>query len=303
MSRISNWSSARWTVAGAIMVVSALLIIPPWRVVAAGKEGSSSPTTKPSQAHSAPQNSGDGQIHPMPHMGSASSHMIELPGVIDAATVILEPPVTGVLTKVNVHDGQSVKKGDVLFELDSSKAQADLRIAEATTQIAESEVRMAKTKLAKNLMPKEELEPTLAKLQIAQANLDLAKLALDQMRIKAPFDGVIHTGVIAGQKVDGGTNIGELIQMDEMGASLELPQSLVGQVKVGQAVKIRLSSDPRPVGAQISSIAPVISPASGTIQVRCRVLEKTDRLMPGMRVTVSIEPAAAGDEKPDSRKH
>lgn len=302
MSRFSNWSSARWTVAGAIVIALAVLIIPPWRVVAADKEDSPSPTTKPSLAQPAVQNSGDGQMHPYwPHMGGTLNRGPEFTGYIKSATIMLRPPVAGTLEKVDVQDGQRVKQGQVLFEMDSRRARADLRVSEAQIQLAQSQLHRARALVAQKSITQEELDTMTASVEIAEANLELKKLALEQQRIIAPFDGVVHTSAVAGQQVASTDSLGDLIQVDVMDGIFDLPQSVIRKIKVGQEVKIWTPGNDQAIKAQVSSIAPVIAPMTGTIQVRCRIVEKTDRLMPGMRVTVSIEPAAAGDQKPDLR--
>jgi len=302
MSRISNWSSARWTVAGAIVIALALLIIPPWRVVAADKESSASPTTSPSQPHPPAEIRLDG--HPYrPHMGGTSNRGPEFTGYIKSATITLRPPVAGNLEKVDVQDGQRVKRGQVLFEMDSRREQADLRVSEAQIQLAQSQLRRARALVAQKSISQEELETMTANVEIAEANLQVKKLSLEQLRITAPFDGVVHTSAIAGQQVAGTDSLGDLIQVDVMDGIFDLRQSLARKIKVGQEVRMWTPGNDQPIKAQVSSIASVVAPSTDTIQVRCRVVEKTDRLMPGMRVTVSFEPAAAGDEKPELRKH
>jgi len=302
MSRISNWSSARWTVAGAIMVVSALLIIPPWRVVAADKQDSPSATSNPSQPHPPPETRLDGRPY-RPHMGGTSNRGPEFTGYIKSATITLRPPVAGNLARVDVQDGQRVKQGQVLFEMDNRREQADLRVSEAQIQLAQSQLRRARALVAQKSISQEELETMTANVEIAEANLQVKKLSLEQLRITAPFDGVVHTSAIAGQQVAGTDSLGDLIQVDVMDGIFELPHSMIRKIKVGQEVRMWAPGNDQPIKAQVSSIASVVAPSTDTIQVRCRVAEKTDRLMPGMRVTVSFEPAAAVDEKPDSRKH
>jgi len=302
MSRISNWSSARWTVAGAFVIALALLIIPPWRVVAADKESSAGPTTSPSQPHPPAEIRLDGRPY-RPHMGGTSNRGPEFTGYIKSATITLRPPVAGNLEKVDVQDGQRVKRGQVLFEMDSRREQADLRVSEAQIQLAQSQLRRARALVAQKSINKEELETMTANVEIAEANLQVKKLALEQLRITAPFDGVVHTSAIAGQQVAGTDSLGDLIQVDVMDGIFDLRQSLARKIKVGQEVRMWTPGNDQPIKAQVSSIASVVAPSTDTIQVRCHVAEKTDRLMPGMRVTVSLEPAAAVDEKPDSRKH
>ena len=303
MSRLSSWSSPRWAVAGAIVIALALLIIPPWRVVAADKQDSPSATTHPSQPHPPAEIRLDG--HPYwPHMGGPTgpSGPPQFAGQIVAATIKLRPPVAGMLQKVNVQDGQRVKQGEILFQIDNRRAQADLRVSEAQMQLAQTELSRARALVSQKTISKEDLETKVANVTIAQANIELKKLALEQMTIRAPFDGVVHTGFIAGEQVSPSDFLGELIQIDSLGASFKLPETMVGQVKVGQEIEIQTPSDEHPLKAKISSIAPIVDQLTGTFGVQALLVEKTNRLLPGMMVKVSIESAAVRDENPASRK-
>ncbi|RXX49452.1 efflux RND transporter periplasmic adaptor subunit, partial [Enterobacter cloacae] len=68
----------------------------------------------------------------------------QIPGRIEAIhTVELRARTEGVITKINFRDGQYVKKGDVLFELDDAEPRAAVRLAQAEVTSAEATLRQA----------------------------------------------------------------------------------------------------------------------------------------------------------------
>jgi len=113
--------------------------------------------------------------------------------------------VKGYLEQVYVDEGKEVKKGQILFRINSeeyqsglAKAKANLQSADADAKGAELELKRVKLLVEKNVISKTELEVAQAKLAAAHAKIEEAKserstaaLHLAQTEIKAPFDGVI----------------------------------------------------------------------------------------------------------------
>ncbi|HEV3021475.1 MAG TPA: efflux RND transporter periplasmic adaptor subunit, partial [Pirellulales bacterium] len=122
-----------------------------------------------------------------------------------AATVQLRSRVSGYLVKVNVKEGDVVKKGDVLFQIDPRVYQAELDRADAVVaqsasrvQRAENDRKRAETLAGKNAVSAEEVGQAAgrvaeaqAELRVAQASRELAKLNLSFTQIAAPIDGTI----------------------------------------------------------------------------------------------------------------
>lgn len=97
----------------------------------------------------------------------------------------------GYLQNINVDEGQSVKAGQLLFQIMPTLYQAELLKAQAAVKEAELELLNSKTLSDKDIVSKSETAIAQAKLDEANADLNLAKLHLSLTEIKAPFDGVI----------------------------------------------------------------------------------------------------------------
>lgn len=113
--------------------------------------------------------------------------------------------VNGYLEKVYIDEGKKVKKGQLLFRINSeeyevhlAKAKANLESAIADAKGADLEVKRVKLLVEKNIVSKTELEVANAKLAAASAKIEEAKseksnaaIQLARTEIKAPFDGVV----------------------------------------------------------------------------------------------------------------
>ena len=101
----------------------------------------------------------------------------------------------GYLEEIPVQEGQSVKKGELLFKILPVlyKAKLDSDLAEA--ELAQVEYDNTKRLVQQNIISEPELKLAAAKLAKAQAKVSLAKAELDFADIKAPFDGIVDRQV------------------------------------------------------------------------------------------------------------
>jgi membrane fusion protein (multidrug efflux system) len=149
---------------------------------------------------------------------------------------------TGTLNEIRVKDGQRVKKGDVLFVIDSRSAQnvlvharADLQTANANLENARLEAESNKELAEQGIISDYLLRKSLnvlqsAEAQVAQANAAVrdAELRLDYCTIKSPVDGLVgniipHVGDVIAE----GTMLTRVAGVSEMEASFSLTESQV----------------------------------------------------------------------------
>src|SRR5690606_7637464 len=96
----------------------------------------------------------------------------------------------GYLQNIYIDEGQSVKKGQLMFKIMPLIYQADLQKAKAEVNFAEIEYLNTKNLADSHIVSRNELALAKAKLDKAKAELTLAKTHLDFTEIRAPFDGI-----------------------------------------------------------------------------------------------------------------
>lgn len=137
-------------------------------------------------------------------------------------SVQIVPQVSGQIVKINFKQGDNVKKGDIIAEIDTRpyraevlNAQGNLAKAKATLKIDQLEVERNRKLVKDNYVDKQTFDSYLAKVEIdkgavesAQASLDLAKINLDWCYIKAPCDGKMGLyNINEGNVVSKGTSV------------------------------------------------------------------------------------------------
>lgn len=132
----------------------------------------------------------------------------------------------GYLEKIYVDEGQSVKKGQLMFQIMPLIYKAELQKAQAEADFAEIEYKNTMQLSEKNVVSPNELALAKAKLDKAKAELSLAQTHLQFTRIKAPFDGIMdHFQVRLGSLVNEGDLLTTLSDNREMWVYFNVPEA------------------------------------------------------------------------------
>jgi membrane fusion protein (multidrug efflux system) len=101
------------------------------------------------------------------------------------------PKVSGFVQEVYVEEGQKIKKGQLLFKLETQTLNQDANAAKASVNVAQVEVDKLKPLVDKNIISPVQLETAKAQLAQAQANYHSVTSNIGYSRITSPVDGYI----------------------------------------------------------------------------------------------------------------
>ncbi|MDE2383495.1 MAG: efflux RND transporter periplasmic adaptor subunit [Alphaproteobacteria bacterium] len=223
------------------------------------------------------------------------------------------------VTRVNVQDGQMVKTGDVLLELDDRALQATLAKDEATLAkdqavLANNEIQLqrAQTLAARNAGNLADVDNAVAAQKSTQqiidadkAVIDADKLQLDFAKIKAPFDGKLGaiaavTGALT-STTGTQTALMTITQMQPLKVNFRLAEQVLPAIRqvmdAGGTVTVRVYAS----GAgqlldtgKLTFIDSSVDVSSGTIGMAAEVGNAKLTLWPGQRVNVEVEYGKSG---------
>ncbi|MGD9639189.1 MAG: HlyD family secretion protein [Alphaproteobacteria bacterium] len=189
---------------------------------------------------------------------------------------VLSPKITGYVAKVLVEDNQKVAEGDVVVIIDSrdfeakvSQADASLLVADAELERIEKDLKRTENLVAKGNASEQSLDSiraeykiALGQVQTAKADLELAKIDLENTIIKAPRSGYIgNKGVREGQLVKAGTALASLVPDNEIWVEANFKETQIEDIKEGQKVKIEVDAYP---SDDFEGIVESLAPASGS---------------------------------------
>ena len=196
--------------------------------------------------------------------------------------------ISNIVTAVRVRDGQTVQRGQVLIELDSAQARADLSIATAAVTESSSQYRRSRELLATQALSKSQFEQLEATLKANEARLAAARARLEDTVIRAPFAGRVGLRrVSVGSLVSPGAVITTLDDTSIVKVDFAVPENDIAALREGLAVSARSAAYPlREFKGRVQSVDARIDPASRAVTVRALVPNTDGLLRGGMFVTV-----------------
>ena len=157
--------------------------------------------------------------------------------------VVLRPEVSGRIARLGFEDGQRVRSGQLLVQLDDTLQQAQLKQSQAQAGIARTNVQRNRELVAQNFVSQSALDQSVAALEVAEAQVALAQAQLARMRIVAPFDGVVGIrSVNLGDYVKDGADLVNIEDRSQMWVDFRLPERFIANVKPGQVVEVTLDA-------------------------------------------------------------
>lgn len=197
---------------------------------------------------------------------------------------------SGVLKKLHIEEGMTVKEGQLLAELEDATQRSQLAQAEAQMHKSDATFAYAEQSIAKQLIPKRDFDQAKFDMQNLRAAYESARLQLEYTRILAPVGGVIaERSVKLGNLIQTNQNLFRIVGMDPLQTVLNVPERQLGILKPGQPVALEADALPgKKFSGNILRIAPVVDANSGTFRVTCEFHDKTGELRPGMFGRVEI---------------
>ncbi len=159
--------------------------------------------------------------------------------------VVLRPEVSGRVAALGFGDGQRVKRGQLLVQLDDTLQQAQLKQSEAQASIARTNLQRNRELVAENFVSQSAVDQSAAALEVAEAQVALSKAQLARMRIVAPFDGIAGIrSVNLGDYVKDGADLVSIEDLSQVLVDFRLPERFIARVKPGQTVDVSLDALP-----------------------------------------------------------
>jgi membrane fusion protein, multidrug efflux system len=202
------------------------------------------------------------------------------------------PKQAGIVAGIQVEEGVRVREGQILAQLDDAEWRLQLQQSEARASSALDAVERARALQDLELVSAQEVERLSSEARVAEAEVGLARLRVENAQIRAPIAGTVtHRYIERGQQVNTAAPAFGLADLDRLLAQLAIPEREAHRVRVGQAARIILEEGAEPVATgEVERIRPVVDAASGTVLVTVMVPARSHdvALLPGQFVNVDV---------------
>ncbi|PCI21631.1 MAG: efflux transporter periplasmic adaptor subunit [Piscirickettsiaceae bacterium] len=204
--------------------------------------------------------------------------------------VIISNELAGIVSVLHVESGQTVHKGDLLIELDTSTDRANLKGLIAAEKLAQIKFDRQVKLLKNRATSKSSHDQAHAELDIARAGVLAQKSIINKKKIRAPFSGKLGIRQVSlGQYLDKGTEIIPLVSLTATIADFAFSERHFAKLKVNQEVRIQVNAYPGEVfKGKIQAINPGLHQDTRTIAVRAVIANPDEKLRAGMFADVSV---------------
>ncbi len=190
------------------------------------------------------------------------------------------------------HRGSRVEAGEVLCRIDPGSRPAQLAEAEARRAEAQAEASAAESLSAKGFTAETTRIARQAELEAAQAAVDLMRLDIARLEIRAPFAGILETDTAElGTRLAVGDSCATLIDLSRLRATGYVSEQAVDRVAMGARAEIRLVNGEVAEGG-VTYVSRSADPDTRTYEVEVTLENPEARLRDGMTAEIAIRLAA-----------
>jgi membrane fusion protein, multidrug efflux system len=204
--------------------------------------------------------------------------------------VMVSPEIAGTVSEIAFESGATVNRGDLLVKLETSTEAAQLRAAEAETELAQLNLDRLLKLRESNVVSQSEVDTAQAALKQNQANADQIRAVIAKKTIRAPFAGKLGIRLVnLGEQLDVGKTIVSLQSLVPVFVDFSLPQQDLSQLKTG--LQVRATTDTYPgktFTGELTAINPDLDAVTRSVQLRAKFENADQLLRPGMFARVEV---------------
>lgn len=224
-------------------------------------------------------------------LASSQAETIEASGiVVPCEQIELAAASDGILDTLNVSEGDRVKAGEALGNLNLTSTEVELTRRKLITEKLAGTFASARRLYADKIMSKDDFDQVEIEFLTAKAERDLAQIHYDERFIKAPFEGfVLRLLKKKGEAVQRLETVAKLVSIRRLHVIIYLDADKIQKVAEGRTVEARIDGVSGQVfTGTVETVDPVIDPGSGLFRVKISIENPGEKVRSGPRATVRI---------------
>lgn len=205
-------------------------------------------------------------------------------------SVDISSKTSNVVAAVRFRDGERVRAGQVLVQLDDAQARADVAAAQAAVTESESQYNRSRELLNTQALSKSSFDQLEATLKANRARLQSAQARLEDTVIRAPFSGRVGLRrVSVGTLISPGDVITTLDDTSVIKLDFSVPETFVATLREGLSVRATAPAYPgRAFVGKVASIDSRVDQNTRSVIVRALLANEDGALKPGMFLNVAL---------------
>ncbi|WP_417797474.1 efflux RND transporter periplasmic adaptor subunit [Terasakiella pusilla] len=203
--------------------------------------------------------------------------------------VEIKAETEGNISEVLVEKGTFVKQGDIIARINIDDRQRTLQSAQALVRQRQLEFEASRKLSQKSFRSQTKLAEAEALLNAAQAQLESARLDLEQTNIKAPFDGKLESRTVeVGDYVSKGSLIAKVVDLSPIVIQVEISENKISKIQDGQPAQALLN-DGRTVHGIVRFVASTSDSSTRTYKIEIEGENPNNEISAGLTTQVRLE--------------
>ncbi len=218
------------------------------------------------------------------------SHFIEVQGNIDAEqNVLVMPEMPGVITSLNVKEGQNVGRGQVLARFDAETLRRNIEELQNRLTFAEDVFKRRENLWKQGIGSEVQYLEAKNQKESIEKSISTVKSQMSKYSARSPISGVAEEVFVKqGEMANPGMPIARIVNLSQMFVEAEVAELYLKSIKLNDKVIVSVPALGRDLEAKISKIGQTINPENRTFKVRIELPNKDNFLRPNAVAVVKV---------------
>lgn len=218
-------------------------------------------------------------------------HFVEIQANIKTRqNILLYPEFTGSLKKIYVEEGQRVKKGSLLAQIDDAGLKNQLEQLQIQVELSKTTYDRIQRLWKQNIGSEMQLLQAKANYEAQLKSIEQLKKQLQRTQILAPFSGTIDEIVAntGANLIPGKTPVMRIVNLKEMYTEANVPERYLSQIKVGTAATVNIPMLNREYSTSIRQTGNFINPNNRSFRVETFLPNRDEMIIPNLTCKLKI---------------
>ncbi len=218
-------------------------------------------------------------------------HFVEVSGDVRSdKNVTISAETMGAVERVLVTEGQQVRKGQVLMNINADVLQNSLNEVKTQLELATAVYERQKNLWDQKIGTEVQFLQTKSNKEALENRLSMLQSQLAQANVKAPFSGTIEEVMVrVGEAASPGVPMIRLVSLQDMSIRADVSESFVGSFNKGDAVEVYFPSLDKTYQSTIKAVGQVINPNNRTFTLEAALPNDTDLLRPNLLAVLRVK--------------
>ena len=220
---------------------------------------------------------------------------LTFPAVLNpGATALIKAQQDERVAEVWVNLGSRLEPGQLMLRFVDAEERVLVRRAEVKLSQAAAEHTRMQRLHAEEQISDELLEQASTTVQLAEADLELARIRLAELSIRAPFAGLVAERYVdPGTSVEQGDPLLQVIALSSLRLEVMLPENMLSHLRGPRSLRIEVETPPSTFEVPLPNTSFVIDAATRTFLLQIEIDNEDERMVPGTSCVVSIGDGAS----------